>query len=106
MVLYNRIPDISPSDYLALEIRSEERIEYYHGEIFAMANGTPEHSQITLNLDSALNQPLKDRDCIVFGSDLKVHITRAKAVVFPDSSVICGAVERSKGKKILFETLC
>ena len=31
-------------------LKSEQRLEYYFGEIFAMPGGTPSHAQISTNI--------------------------------------------------------
>lgn len=37
---------IPPEEYLAREREADTRSEYYRGEIYAMAGGSPEHSTI------------------------------------------------------------
>ena len=41
---------ISLEEYLALEQIAEERHEYYNGEMFPMAGGSPQHADIAANL--------------------------------------------------------
>lgn len=65
---------ISMEEYFALEEESEVKHEYYRGEVFAMAGGTIEHSQIISNTNAELNFYLRDKNCRIFTSDLKVHI--------------------------------
>ena len=36
----------TPEEYLSMEESGEYKSEYYHGEIFAMVGGTPNHNQI------------------------------------------------------------
>lgn len=41
---------ISPEDYLARELNSEERHHYFDGEIVKMAGGTPNHNVSLMEL--------------------------------------------------------
>lgn len=80
-------------EYLALERRSDIRYEYYDGKIVAMAGGRPKHSKITNNASNAINTALGDRDCSVYGPDLKVKIDKTNKILFPDLMVICNDLE-------------
>lgn len=83
-------------EYNQLEEENSQRYEYHDGEVFAMAGGEPKHSAISGNIITALNQRLRNKDCNVFTSDQKVHITSIKRSLYPDVSVVCGLVERSE----------
>ena len=80
-------------EYLALEQASRTRHEFVDGQIVAMAGGSPRHSLIALNVAAVLRAALRDRPCVVLGSDLAVHIAAAGAYVYPDVTVVCGEVE-------------
>ncbi|QQS45064.1 MAG: Uma2 family endonuclease [Acidobacteriota bacterium] len=36
-------------EYIALDKNSEERFEYFSGNVFAMGGGSPNHARISLN---------------------------------------------------------
>ena len=59
----------TPEEYLELERKAEMRHEYLDGEIYAMAGG------ISANLIRLLGNQLLERDCSVYGSDMRVKIT-------------------------------
>ena len=80
-------------EYLNFERTSETRHEYHDGEIVAMAGGRPKHSQITNNTSRAIGNALDDKDCIVYGPDLKVRVEKANRGLYPDLLVVCGDVE-------------
>ena len=42
-------------EYLALDEASNVKLEYYAGDIFAMAGGTPEHAALCLQVGSSLD---------------------------------------------------
>lgn len=81
---------LSPAEYLALERSSEVRHEYADGEIFAMAGGTLEHNLIAANVASELRAALRDRQCFVCPSDMRVKISASTRYAYPDVSVVCG----------------
>lgn len=111
-------------EYLWEEQRAEAKHEYYSGQVYNMAGGSPNHSEIAVNLTSELRRLLRSRGCHIFNSDLKVAIagnsrTRGKKrqqedefVTYPDASVVCGQLEFYKDDNqtlvnpmILFEVL-
>jgi len=85
--------------YLEAEQNAEYRSEYFYGEIFAMAGGTPNHNRITLNLAFIFNSRLKSKLCEAFASDIKVQIDEDKHYTYPDVMVVCGEIEFAKARK-------
>lgn len=86
------------SDVARLEAETGVRHEFVDGEVFAMAGGTPEHNQLSMNIAAELYIQLRGRPCRVVGSDQKIHILddATDAGLYPDVSVICGPRERSE----------
>lgn len=83
----------------ALEV-SSLKLEYWGGEIFAMAGGTPEHSALTSKVMALLDSKLP-AGCRTFNSDMLLRVAASNVTVFPDGMVVCGKVERSTvGKKV------
>jgi Uma2 family endonuclease len=79
-------------DYFMVEEMSEVKHEYWNGEIFAMAGASLAHNEIAANVLSALRSSLRDANCGVYGSDLRVQ-TPGGLYTYPDISVICGEVQ-------------
>lgn len=92
-MLPKEIPYISKEEYLDMERDSEQRHEYYDGEIFAMAGGTPNHNRIVLNLANSLNVRFADRECEAFASDVRVELDKDRHYAYPDVVVVCGGLE-------------
>lgn len=88
---------ISAAEYLAAERVAEAKSEYYRGQVFAMAGGTPAYSAIAVNIAAVLKQALGGQGCTVYNSDLKIGIVLADAYVYPDVSVVCGPPELVPG---------
>ncbi|CAN2044382.1 putative restriction endonuclease domain-containing protein [Candidatus Magnetomoraceae bacterium gMMP-1] len=90
---------LTSEEYFAIEKDTEYKSEYYHGEIFAMAGGTPDHNRISLNLAGSLNTALKGKDCEAFISDLRIQVDIDKHYTYPDVSVICGDLQFAENRK-------
>lgn len=84
------ITKLSLEEYLELDKNSEEKYEYFDGEIFAMAGGSSNHARIGGNTHAALHQKLRGGNCEVFNSDLRVKVPAAFPYRYPDASVVCG----------------
>src|SRR6478672_4546128 len=96
---------LTVEEYLWEEQRAETKHDYYNGQVYGMAGGSPEHSHIGVNLTSELRMRLRGRGCQIFNSDLKVAVPgnlRPKGkkrqqddefITYPDASVVCGQLE-------------
>lgn len=83
----------SIEEYLKFENASEEKHEYYKGEIFAMSGAKFQHNVIAENLKFLLKQQLKGSPCQPFGSNLRVHIPQNSLFTYPDIVVVCKPVQ-------------
>ncbi len=81
---------ISVPEYLEIERTSEEKHEYYKGELFAMAGAKKKHNQIVFNIMGEFYNQLKEKPCIAFGSDMKVQVKPDGLFTYPDISALCG----------------
>lgn len=84
----------SIAEYLALEESSNVKHEYFGGEIYGMAGGTPDHAALAMNFGAALLQHLSGRPCRVFSSDLRIRVLATGLATYPDVTVVCGPLER------------
>lgn len=80
---------MSPEEYLAWERREERKHEYFEGEVYAMAGGSPRHNRLSSRITTALETALGGR-CHVFSSDQRIR-SRERRYVYPDVSVVCEA---------------
>lgn len=86
---------MSYAEFLAFEEANEERVEFWDGEVFAMACGSIAHSLITANVSGILRDQLRGSPCRVFSSDLRVRAKGAENVSHPDVSIVCGPIDRA-----------
>lgn len=89
---------ITPDEYIAGELRSEVRHEYYAGRVEAMAGASEAHNQISLAFGAALHARLQGKTCQPFMADMKVRIQSADEYWFyyPDLLVSCDPAGQHK----------
>jgi Uma2 family endonuclease len=80
---------VTEDEYLEHERRSEAKHELIHGAIVAMAGASREHNAIAGNVVRALGALLKERRCLVFPSDQRVHVEATGLFTYPDVTIAC-----------------
>lgn len=90
-------------EYIELLKNSDERFEYFDGEIVSMAAGKIAHGGIAMNVGTRLRNLLDDRNCQVFGGDTAVKTVKAFPFRLPDVTVVCGdlVIEDMQGIEML-----
>ena len=81
-------------EYVALAELSNVKLEFFDGEIYAMAGGTPEHGELAVAVSSELRGQLESKPCRVFSSDVRVRVQATGLATYPDVSVVCGELQR------------
>ncbi len=95
----------SPEEYLALERSAEYKSQYFAGEIFAMAGGSPRHNLISANVIRELGTQLKKRPCKVYPSDQRIKVATTKLYTYPDVVVVCGKEQYDDDDNLINPTL-
>jgi Uma2 family endonuclease len=80
---------LTPQEYLAIERGAPTKHEYFRGEMFAMGGASTEHNQITFNLATELGSQLKNRSCVAYVNDMRVHVPATGLYTYPDVVVTC-----------------
>lgn len=93
---------ISPAEYLVLERASEEKNEYYDGKIYAMSGASRKHNIIAMNLFTNIGSFLKNKNCQMFPSDMRVSTPSHNSYMYPDAMIVCSEQELEDDK---FDTL-
>lgn len=83
-------------EYFELELSSEEKYEYFDGEVFNMSGGSPDHERIVSNILVGLRIALRGRPCSVFPSNLRVKVPTAPPYRYPDLTALCDAPRYEK----------
>jgi Uma2 family endonuclease len=60
------------------------------------------HNQIAGNVMTDIGQFLKNKNCRIFTSDLKIHVESNSLFTYPDLSIICGRPEFRKDREDIF----
>jgi len=77
-------------EYLAFERSSNVRHEFFNGEIYAMAGGTPTHAAICANLIFIFNSQLRGKGCQAHTSDLRIRVLETGLATYPDVTIVYG----------------
>ena len=93
---------VTPDEYLELERKSSSKNEYLKGEVFTMTGASLNHNLITVNIAAELKQQLKQTDCKVVVSDMRVKAPDSTLYTYPDVAVVCG---EPRLEDELFDTL-
>ena len=93
MAIPKEKPFVTPEEYLRLEREAPYKSEYFAGEIFAMAGGSPAHSVICASAIRELGNLLKGNRCAPYDSNLRIFFPSTGLYSYPDASVICGPLE-------------
>ena len=72
-------------EYVELLKTSEERFEYFDGELFSMAGGKMAHSRISGNVFAILRRRLEGSSCEVWNDDLALKVPLAPPFRFARS---------------------
>jgi Uma2 family endonuclease len=89
---------LTPEEYLEIEDKAEFRSEYYAGEMFAMAGGSPKHSLIKVQTVRLLDNRLDGGPCLTYDSDMGIRVSATGLYTYADAVVVCGP-EELEGKK-------
>jgi Uma2 family endonuclease len=81
---------LTPEQYLEIERKAEFKSEYYNGEMFAMAGGSPTHGMIAINVGGELRDQLRLKPCRVYSSDVRLRVLPSGLYTYPDLTVVCG----------------
>src|SRR5205809_2192753 len=90
---------LTPEEYLEIERKAAFKSEYYQGEMFAMAGGSPPHAWIISNLNYELVRQLKGRPCRVGTNDLRLRVLPSGLYTYPDVMVVCGKPQYADYRK-------
>lgn len=82
---------VTPEEYLARERDGEqlEKSEYRDGEIIPMSGASRYHVLIVTNIVFELERQLRNTDCLVFSTDLRVRVGGGTLFTYPDVAVVC-----------------
>src|SRR5689334_20969617 len=89
----NPKPFYTLAEYLDLERNSEERYEFWDGQVFCMSGGSRQHILIADDIFLLLGSQLAGRSCQAMSSAMPVKTAPMPPYKYPDGSVACDEPE-------------
>lgn len=80
---------ITEEEYLAYELKSDHKSEYFDGQIMDMAGASERHNAISMNLSITLGMQLKNKDCQVYAGDMRLKVENTGLYAYPDLQIVC-----------------
>jgi len=94
---------VTADEYLAWEREQPTKHEFFHGEVFAMAGGSPRHNALCGRIIAAASRALPG--CAVLTSDQRVTMASHGRYVYPDVSIVCGGLEIESNDVLMNPTI-
>jgi Uma2 family endonuclease len=88
----------SLQEYWDIEGSTENKNEYYNGQLVIMQGASLNHNEILTNIFGGLASKFKDKGCKMYLSDLRLSISSANAYVYPDAMIFCSKLELTEDK--------
>jgi Uma2 family endonuclease len=89
-------PRYTLEEYLELDRNSDERLEYWDGEIFDMSGVSEQHGEIESNLIAFLKPRATERGCRVFPANIRIKVPSFPPYRYGDFSALCGKAQFEK----------
>ncbi|MCA8832768.1 Uma2 family endonuclease [Hymenobacter pini] len=77
------------AEYQELEAASQQRHEFFEGEVFAMSGASATHHTIRQNCVITLRSGLRGRGCKVFDEGMQLAVSEGRYYTYPDVFVTC-----------------
>lgn len=77
-------------EYFELELSTNERFEYFDGEIFSMSGVSEQHAQLEINFITLLSGKLRGCPCRVFPANMRIKVPSLPPYRYGDVSAVCG----------------
>jgi len=94
---------MTADEYLAWEREQPVKHEFFHGEVFAMAGGSPRHNALCARIIALASNALPR--CVVLTSDQRVTMASGERYVYPDVSIVCGGLETETNDVLMNPTV-
>lgn len=77
-------------EYFDLELSSNERFEYWNGDVYSMSGVSENHATIEGNLIFSLGLALRERRGRVLGANMRIKVPSLPPYRYGDVSALCG----------------
>ena len=86
----------SLEEYFDLEKSTNEKFEFWDGNVWSMSGASYPHNQIVMNLSLEMGLQLREKGCQVLPSDMRVKVPSYSPYRYPDLTALCGKPEIEK----------
>ena len=86
----------SLEEYLELEKSTNEKFEFWNGEVWSVSGASFNHNVIVQNLNIDIGSQMRERCCQSFPSDMRVKVPAYPPYRYPDLTALCGKAEIEK----------
>ncbi len=86
----------SLEEYFELEKETNERFEYFDGEIFSMSGVSESHDAIEVNLIATFRAKLRGKKCRNFAANMRLKVPSLPPYRYSDGSALCGEASFEK----------
>ena len=90
-------------EYIELDKNSEERLEYFAGEVVSMSGGSLSHNRIEINVITGLHSRSANGKCSVLPADMRLKVPKAPPYRYADVVMVCASpvIEKIQGLDVL-----
>lgn len=92
---------MTATEYVLWEREQRDKHEFHHGEVFAMAGGSPRHNALCAAVVRDVGVATRGGECRVLSSDQQVALPQGERYVYPDATVVCGRMHLAEGSDAL-----
>jgi len=83
----------SLEEYLELEKSTNEKFEFWDGNVWSMSGASFSHNRIVQNLNAEIELQLREKGCQSFPSDMRIKVPGYSPYRYPDLTALCGKPE-------------
>ncbi len=93
----------SLEEYIELEKSTNEKYEFFDGNVWSMSGASFPHNRIVQNLNVEVELQLREKGCQSFPSDMRVKVPAYSPYRYPDLTALCGKpfIENLNGLDLL-----
>jgi len=93
----------SLEEYIELEKSTNEKYEFFDGNVWCMSGASFPHNRIVQNLNVEVELQLREKGCQSFPSDMRVKVPAYSPYRYPDLTALCGKpiIENLNGLDLL-----
>ena len=83
----------SLEEYFELEKSTNEKFEFWNGEVWSMSGASFKHNRIVQHLNVEVELQIRDKGCQSFPSDMRIKVPDYPPYRYPDLTALCDKPE-------------